>query len=65
MSERPTALGDGVFARFDGRSIWLTTKSYNVIELDPDVCAALLRFMTTARPQMEAASDARQDVPRR
>jgi hypothetical protein len=47
MSERETYLGDGVYARYDGWSIWLRTpreNGHHVIALEPEVFNKLAEF---------------------
>lgn len=49
---RKRYLGDGVYADFDGFAIVLTTENgisvQHRIELEPEVCAALLTYISTA-----------------
>ena len=50
MTWPPTYLGDGVYAKFDGYHIWLTTGSHeerdatNAIALEPAVFEALVEY---------------------
>ena len=49
MMEKETYLGDGLYASFDGFSIWLRAPRENgddhVVALEPQVYAELLRFV--------------------
>ncbi len=51
-------LGDGAYVRFDGFSLWLTTENgyqtTNEICLEPEVYAALLRFVERLRAEPAA-----------
>jgi len=43
---KPTYLGDGVYASFDGYQIWLAVNhhSHKVVALEPDVMSSLLDY---------------------
>jgi hypothetical protein len=48
MAEAPKIpdryLGDGVYARWDGWQIWITTNGDNEIALDPEVLKGLMEY---------------------
>jgi hypothetical protein len=48
MTTRETYLGDGLYAHYDGFTIWLRAPRENgdhVVALEPSVYAALLKFV--------------------
>jgi hypothetical protein len=47
MDEHNTYLGDGVYASFDGYSIWLAVNHHenNVVALEPEVFANLCKYV--------------------
>lgn len=48
MNKDKIYLGDGVYARMEGRNLWLTTEDYgtNQICLEPQVWEALIAYVT-------------------
>lgn len=56
LKNHETYLGDGLYARFDGFTIWLRAPREtgdHIVALEPQIWAALLRFMQQERPRDE------------
>jgi len=47
MDDDSTYLGDGVYANFDGYSVWLAVNHHenNVVALEPEVLAHLIQYI--------------------
>jgi hypothetical protein len=58
MSSKKRYIGDGVYAEYDGYSIWLTTENgietTNRICLDPEIYDSLTQFVESIKSEQEA-----------
>jgi hypothetical protein len=51
MDDESTYLGDGVYASFDGYSVWLAVNHHenNVVALEPVVVAHLIQYIESLK----------------
>lgn len=67
MSERKEYLGDGVYVRFDGWGLWLTTENgvrvTNEIFLEPEVFAALERYVAALKAEAQRRQGELEEEP--